>query len=547
MSLRLTHVPLADFFSELGADNALVYQYDPEKNEFKLIAANIARSRISKGGSKSQAGSHTGSHTRSHIRLDSGPEAGPDSGREAGRVKPGELIVRFKRDVSRDQMNRLHQFLGSKLLEKIDSLSLHRVRLDPQLSIRSAIEMYLATDIVATAQGNGLRRSHGNIPNDPEFIRQWGLTAIQAPDAWEITRGSDAVVIAVIDTGVEYRHPDLQANIWVNPAEAIGQEGVDDDQNGYVDDLHGWDFAGSDGAADEEGDNQPSDSDGHGTHVAGIIGGVTDNFIGIAGVCPRVNLMVLKVQGDHRTHMETFDIIQAIEYAREQGADIINCSFGGAEYNQEEYDALERFQNDNNGLMICSAGNETEDTDITPLYPSGYDLPGIISVGASAEKSPNGYELADFSNYGSTSVDVMAPGEDIYSTKIGNAYGSMTGTSMAAGFVSGAAGLLRAKSPKESGSRLKEILLTTVDVIALIEDREILKKGQINIFKALTALPGDVNKDYNLTLEDSILGLKIFSGRPAETISPDLPHWDGNNDHKLGFFEFIHVLQQRSR
>jgi subtilisin family serine protease len=141
----------------------------------------------------------------------------------------------------------------------------------------------------------------------------------------------------------------------------------------------------------------------------------------------------------------------------------------------------------------------------------------------------------------------MAPGEDIDSTKIGNTYGQMSGTSMAAGFVSGAAGLLRARSPKESFSRLKEILLTTVDLIAPTDDREILTRGQINIFKALAPMPGDVNKDYTLTLEDSIPGLKIFSGRPTDTISPDPPHWDGNNDHKLGFPETIHVLQQRSR
>jgi subtilisin family serine protease len=544
VSLRLTHVPLADFFTRLGADNALVYQYDTKKNEFKLIAANIAKSHISAPVTKSETKSTLGSQIIPENKVNPPNVVLENQGEE--RVKPGELIVRFKEDVSKDRMNRLHQFLGSKIIEQIDSLNLHRVGLDPQLSIKTAMEMYLATDIVASAQGNGLRRSHGTLPNDPEFILQWGLTAIKAPDAWEITRGSEEVVIAVIDTGVDYRHPDLQENIWVNPAEAGGLAGVDDDQNGKVDDLSGWDFAAATGADDEYGDNQPLDVAGHGTHVAGIIGGVTDNLIGIAGVCPRVKLMVLKVQGDQNDYMEIFDIIQAIEYAREQGADIINCSFGGPEFDKEEYAALERFQNANNGLMICSAGNETENTDITPLYPACYDLPGIISVAGSAEIDPNEYELAGFSNYGSASVDVMAPGEGIVSTMLGDTYGSMSGTSMAAGFVSGAAGLLRARFPKESFSQLKEILLNTVDVIDLIEGRDILTKGQINIFKALAPLVGDVNKDYNQTIEDSIIGLKIFSGRPS-TISQDVPHWDGNNDHQLGFPEIIHVLQQRSR
>jgi subtilisin family serine protease len=352
VTLSMTHVSLADFFTRLGADNALVYQYVPGTNEFKLIAADIVNSHASTRGTKPETKSTIGSQTSPENKANP-PKNVPPENQGKERVKPGELIVRFKEDVSKNQMDRLHQFLGSKRIEQIDSLNLHRVRLDPQLSIKGAMEMYLATDIVASAQGNGLRRTHGFLPNDPEFNLQWGLTAVKAPDAWEITRGSDEVVIAVIDTGVDYRHPDLQANIWVNPAEAGGLEGVDDDDNGYVDDVYGWDFAGSDGATDEIGDNNPDDVDDHGTHVAGIIGGVTDNLTGIAGVCPRVKLMVLKVQGDQNNDIEIFDIIQAIEYAREQGADIINCSFGGTQFEPEEYAALERFQNDNNGLMIC--------------------------------------------------------------------------------------------------------------------------------------------------------------------------------------------------
>jgi subtilisin family serine protease len=537
------------------------------------------------------------------------------------------------------------------------------------------MEMYQATGLVISAQGHGLRTPHGYLPNDPEFPRQWGLTAIKAPDAWERSQGSQEVVIAVIDTGVDVFHLDLKENIWINQAEAEGLDGIDDDNNGYIDDIYGWDFA--------DNDNQPFDVDGHGTHIAGIIGAVTDNSIGIAGVCPRVKIMVLKVQGDQSNDMVTIDIVEAIEYAKSQGVQIINCSFGGDLFQAEEYSAFERFQNANNGLMICSAGNDATNTDIYPLYPAGYDLPGIISVAASTEKLPNEYSLADFSNFGSASVDVMAPGDDILSTlvetimtqaylkiepglamypalglsyaattddkgitkslvdcgygypdeitgsvdnnialikrgnrdgndfyfyqKIANTqqagavgaiihnnepgnfagtlvtpndwittvsvsqetgillktqiptsvslvnqvvnstelYGKLSGTSMAAGFVSGAAGLLRALSPKEDFFRLKEILLNTVDFIDST-DGKILAKGQINVFKALIELPrpGDVNKDYNLTIEDTILGLKILSGKSSDAIFQDIPYWDINNDNRLGFPESIYLLQQ---
>lgn len=654
LTLNLNHIPIEDFFHKLGAGNALVYTWLPEKKEYRLIAANMAKS-TSPSPRKKMNGKD-----KSSIETDMD-----------NTVRPGELLVKFKAHVSKNQIDRLHHFLGSSILKQIDPLRLYRVKIDPQLSMDKAIQMYLATGLVLTAERHGVRTLHQHIPNDTGFPQQWGLTAIKAPDGWEISRGSEDVIIAVIDTGVDYRHPDLQKNIWINPAEAGGKAGVDDDKNGYVDDIYGWDFA--------ENNNQPLDMDGHGTHIAGTIGAVTDNSTGISGVCSKVKLMVLKVQGDEGYDMDTFDIIEAVEYAKKQGAHIINCSFGGKVFQDSEVTAFEQFQNANNGLMICSAGNESTNIDITPLYPACYDLPGIICVAASTKTSSNEYSLAGFSNFGAAGADVMAPGDDILSTtpetavtqaylKIGTdlttypaegfsfaaltdingitgslvdcgygypdeipgdvknnialikrgnrdgtpfyfsqkttnvqqmgalgavihnnepgdfsgtletqedwitvisiaretgillkenlptavtlvntPYGQMSGTSMATGFVSGAAGLLGARAPEETFTRLKEILFDTVDIIDSTEGK-ILTKGQINLFNALAELPlkGDVNKDFKLTIEDSILGLKIMSGSTSDAISQDSPHWDLNNDGKPGLPESLHVLQQKS-
>ncbi len=395
ITLDLTRVPLVQFFQTLGAGNALVYDFFPDKQEYRLIGANVVESNLPNLPEALNGRKET-------------PFRGSEN---QTMVRPGELMVRFRAHVSQEQKKKLHAFLGSKVTGEIDRLHLQKLKLDPELSVGSAARMYLASGLVQSAEPHGVRVSHSGPPNDPRFSEQWGLTAINAPAAWKITRGSDEVVVAVIDTGVDYDHPDLADNIWLNRAEAAGVAGKDDDNNGYVDDIHGWDFA--------DNDNLPVDMDGHGTHIAGIIGAVTDNGVGIAGVCPKVRLMVLKVQGDANNDMDTFDIIQAVEYAKNQGAVILNCSFGsfgGDPFQTEEYNAFKSFQDENNGLIICSAGNESVNIDMNPLYPAAYDLPGIVSVAAGVQIGFQEYGLADFSNYGAVSVDIMAPGTDILST-----------------------------------------------------------------------------------------------------------------------------------
>jgi len=275
------------------------------------------------------------------------------------------------------------------------------------------------------------RVSDPPLPTDPDFADLWGLhntgqvvngstgtsdADIDYPEAWELSRPAEAteVIVAVIDTGVDYDHPDLAANMWMNPGEDP-TNGVDDDANGYVDDYYGYDFAGD---AGRPPDSDPMDVDilpGHGTHVAGTAAAVRDNGHGIAGVHHGARIMVLKASADG------FDLpdsaaIGAIEYAimmKTSGYNIvaINASYGGASFNALAKDAIE--EAGNVGIVFCAAaGNDGLDNDIFPHYPAGYDLSNIIAVAATDSDD----ELASFSNYGSTSVDLAAPGVDTYST-----------------------------------------------------------------------------------------------------------------------------------
>jgi subtilisin family serine protease len=278
------------------------------------------------------------------------------------------------------------------------------VKLKQGLSESEAIRYYEASPLVEFVEKHALRYPTKE-PNDPFFTAQWGLQNVSVPKAWDFVHGSPEIVIAVIDTGVDYDHPDLTENIWKNPAEVNGTAGVDDDGNGHVDDLCGWDFA--------DNDAYPLDADGHGIHVSGIIGAVGNNEQGVAGVCWTVKLMVLKAQRDGFEEIESWAIIQALMYAMNHGARIVNCSFGGEAYSQAEYDALAELRSAG-VLAVCAAGNDSLNTDVPGQqnYPSSHDLDNILSVAANSQDDT----LASFSNFGLTSVDVMAPGVGIKST-----------------------------------------------------------------------------------------------------------------------------------
>ena len=292
-------------------------------------------------------------------------------------------------------------------------------------------------------------------PNDPEYGRQWGMEKIEAPEAWETCRGSDDVVIAVIDTGVDYTHRDLQANIWCNEAELNGVPGVDDDDNGYIDDVHGYNFAYN--------NSDPNDDHGHGTQVAGIAAAVGNNGLDVAGVCWNARVIALKIL-DAAGDGTSADAAPAIYYAVANGADVISLSWGGEDESQVIEDAI-AYARRQGVIVVAAAGNEGSDT---PFYPAAY--PEVIAVAATESNDKRHF----LSNYGDW-VDIAAPGRDILSLRAshisspaGNDTYTITvsGTSMATPHVSGACALLLAANPLLTIEEVEQIVLSTGDAIA---------------------------------------------------------------------------------
>ena len=273
------------------------------------------------------------------------------------------------------------------------------------------------------------------IVNDPLIQKKWDLSKIQAKQAWlNFSKGSRNIVVAVIDTGIDVNHPDLKANIWTNTKEIPGNK-IDDDKNGFVDDLHGWNFVGSKGKY--KGNNRVFDTHGHGTHIAGIIGAVGGNGIGLSGVAPKVSLMALKYYNPADSGSDNLNnTVKAIHYAIENGADIINYSGGGLSGNKAEKEAIELAEK-KGVLFVAASGNERSNMDKKKYYPASYGLSNILSVTAT---NPSDNILSS-SNWGKSTLE-SAPGIDILSTLPGGKYGRMTGTSQATAVATGAAVLI---------------------------------------------------------------------------------------------------------
>lgn len=259
-------------------------------------------------------------------------------------------------------------------------------------------------------------------PDDTLYPQQWGLAQIDAPAAWEIQTGSETVVIAIVDSGIDRAHPDLLGQLWVNPGEIQGN-GLDDDNNGLVDDYYGWDYVSD--------DNDPADDNGHGTQVAGVAGAATDNTLGIAGTCWSCRLMAVKVMSAGGVANYS-DIALGVVYAAQKGAQVINLSLGGYSYSSTLLAAIQTAANTYGAVVVAGAGND--DTD-APFYPAAYEE--AIAVAGTDESDLK----ASFSDYGAW-VDLSAPAVDIQTTFSGGGYGAVDGTSVAAPFVAGVAGLL---------------------------------------------------------------------------------------------------------
>ncbi|MCI5065486.1 S8 family serine peptidase [bacterium] len=285
------------------------------------------------------------------------------------------------------------------------------------------------------------------LPSDPLLNDQHTLTSINLPQAWKTTTGARSVIVGVLDTGIDYTHPDLAPNMWKNPGE-VPNNGIDDDHNGYIDDVHGIDTFSD--------DSDPMDDNDHGTHCAGIIGARGDNRIGMSGIAWNTQLMALKFLGAHGSG-SIFDAIRAIDYAVDGGVDIVNASFGTTYPSVALDNAIQRAERAG-VLFVAAAGNAGSNNDEVPEYPASLPNNNIISV-ASGDREGN---LSVFSNYGGRSVDIVAPGEHVLSTVSGGRYARFSGTSMAAPHVSGVAALLLSHNRKLKGTDLKRILLATV-------------------------------------------------------------------------------------
>lgn len=398
------------------------------------------------------------------------------------RHAEGEVLVKFKQGVLQDRISAVNSDAGVKVIKVIPKIGLHRLKSSKGRTTKELLEFYRKDPSVEYAEPNYIVTIEAN-PNDANYPLLWGLnntgqtggTAdadIDAPEAWDYLYGSwGNVVVAVIDTGVDYNHPDLANNMWVNTGEIPG-DGIDNDNNGYIDDYRGWDFCNK--------DNNPFDDNNHGTHVAGTIAAVGYNNIGVIGVNYKAKIMPLKFIDSSGSGYSS-DAIEAILYAAKMGAKVMSCSWGGIGYSIAEMDAINiAYANGNGALFVAAAGNSYSDNDLAPFYPASYDVPNVVSVAATDKNDA----VAWFSCYGFTSVDLAAPGVDIYSTKPNSGYQYLSGTSMATPHVSGAAALIMAAYPYLTVDEVKNLILNSTDPKASLQDKAVTG-GRLNVYRAL--------------------------------------------------------------
>jgi subtilisin family serine protease len=318
-------------------------------------------------------------------------------------------------------------------------------------------------------------RASAAAPDDPLFPRLYGLERIGAPEAWEYTRGSNTVVLCVFDTGVDYTHPDLAANMWRNPEEIPGNR-VDDDRNGFVDDIHGINVV--------SGTGDPMDLGGHGTHVAGTIGAVANNELGVSGVNWHVQILAVRVAREYDSAF-TGDIVRGLDYLvalKRRGVNLVavNHSWGGPFPSRALSQAFQRLSAAD-VINVCAAANDRDDHRLSSKFPNEYNYPGIIQVAATDRDD----HLAVFTDFGIHTVDVAAPGVWIWSTLPGNRYAAWTGTSMATPHVTGAIGLLYSVRPDLTPEQARLLLMHTVDPLPPFDRDRVLSGGRINVARAV--------------------------------------------------------------
>ena len=417
---------------------------------------------------------------------------------------PGEVIVVLDEQASQADLRSLNRENDASIEEDLPRSDVNVVGLPQDLTVAEAVRVYENSPDVAYAEPN-FKLQPAATPDDPDYRDLWGLNNagqtggtpdadIDAPEAWDTSTGGPETVVAVIDEGVDINHRDLRNNVWTNPDEIPGN-GIDDDRNGYADDVNGWDFANKDATVYD-----PADEDDHGTHVAGTIAAAGDNGVGITGVSWDAQVAPLKFLGADGGF--TSDAVRAINYSVDEGMPISNNSWGGGGESQALQDAIARA--DTMGqIFLAAAGNggpdgEGDDNDLTPYYPANYDVPNVVSVAATNDTD----RLASSSNFGANTVDLAAPGVRILSTLPGNRYGWYNGTSMATPHVAGVAALIESQNPEGlDDDGIKARLLQYVDEKASLQGK-VTTGGRLNALGAVTQ-------------NDDTTGPRVASPRPA--------------------------------
>jgi len=412
---------------------------------------------------------------------------------------PGEYVVKLKSNmITTFNKTSLSTKLNSYVKSTIPGQNIVVVKKASFENVDSAIKSLNQNSMVEYAEPNYIYRIN-KVPNDLMYGQLWGMQNlgqkdpkgqvgvagidINAEKAWDIQTGTKEKIVAIIDTGIDYRHPDLADNMWTNDVELNGKPGVDDDNNGVVDDIYGYN------ANNDSGD--PMDDQGHGSHCAGTIGAKGDDGRGVVGVNWNVRMMAVKFL-DASGSGSLEGAIKAIDYATKMGAHVMSNSWGGGGFTQSLFDSIKR-SNEAGAIFIAAAGNDDSNNDSMPSYPASYDVENIISVAAIDNKGSR----ASFSNYGRKSVHIGAPGVNILSTT-GGKYESFSGTSMATPHVSGVAALVWANEPGLTAKELKHRLLATAKPIAGLKGKT--KTGaMVDAYAALTNTtpPPDMNDPIN--------------------------------------------------
>lgn len=408
---------------------------------------------------------------------DNGNQTTPSPQGPYGIITTAGILVKAKDTAGARAMSSLFKAVHAVEHERfdlVDGLSL--IDVAPQ-DIQNTLAALNANPAVAYAEPNYIYTAFV-VPNDPDLGRQYHLNQtsdidIDAPEAWDLQTGNN-VVVAVIDSGVDYNHPDLRNNIWSNAAETPNN-GVDDDNNGFVDDIRGWDFANN--------DNNPMDDNRHGTHVSGIIAAQGNNGTGGSGVAWRARIMPLKFLAADGSG-STANAIRAVQYATRMGAKVSNNSWGGPANSQALRDAITA-ANAAGMVFVAAAGNAASNNDTTASFPANYPIANIISVAATTSNDA----LASFSNFGARTVHVAAPGANIYSTVPNNSYALLSGTSMASPVVTGIVALLLSTNSSLSVDQMTKAITSTTDPVAALRGR-VVTGGRVNALRALQAVGG---------------------------------------------------------